>query len=95
MYPEDITIGDNDTARSPEAAHAGASRQSYMIGNAVLNACRDVKEKFIREIAAYWNVDSSSICMKNRRIFVQGHSRYDLSLKEAVDIVKRLGAMFL
>ena len=43
MYPEDITIGDNDTARSPEAAHAGASRQSYMIGNAVLNACRDVK----------------------------------------------------
>ena len=90
MYPEDITIGDNDTARSPEAAHAGASRQSYMIGNAVLNACRDVKEKFIREIAAYWNVDSSSICMKNRRIFVQGHSRYDLSLKEAVDICKKV-----
>ncbi|MCI6464916.1 MAG: molybdopterin-dependent oxidoreductase [Faecalicatena sp.] len=90
MYPQDITIGDNDTARAPEAAHAGASRQSYMIGNAVLNACRDVKEKFIREIAAYWNVDSSSICMKDRRIFVQGHSNYDLSLKEAVDICKKV-----
>ena len=23
MYPEDITIGDNDTARVPEAAHVG------------------------------------------------------------------------
>lgn len=90
MYPEDITIGDNDTARAPEAAHAGASRQSYMIGNAVLNACRDVKAKFIREIAAYWNVDSSSICMKNRRIFVQGHSHYDLSLKDAVEICKKV-----
>lgn len=90
MYPEDIVIGDNDTARAPEAAHAGASRQSYMIGNAVLNACRDVKEKFIREIAAYWNVNSTSVCMKNRRIFVQGHSNYDLSLKEAVDICKKV-----
>lgn len=90
MHPDDITIGDNDTARAPEAAHAGASRQSYMIGNAVLNACRDVKEKFIKEIAAYWNVDASSICMKNRRIFVLGHSRYDLSLKDAVDICKKI-----
>lgn len=90
MYPEDITIGDNDTARAPEAAHAGASRQSYMIGNAVMNACRDVKKKFIREIAAYWNMDSSSVCMKNRRIFVPGHAQYDLSLKEAVDICKKI-----
>ncbi|WP_333650500.1 xanthine dehydrogenase family protein molybdopterin-binding subunit, partial [Lacrimispora sp.] len=90
MYPEDIIIGDNDTARAPEAAHAGASRQSYMIGNAVLNACRDVKEKFMKEIAAYWNVNSSSIYMKNRRIFVPGHSNYNLSLKEAVDICKKV-----
>lgn len=90
MYPQDITIGDNDTARVPEAAHAGGSRQSYMIGNAVLNACRDVKAKFIREIAAYWNVDASSIHMKNRRIFVEGHSHYDLSLTEAVDICKKV-----
>lgn len=90
MFPEDIIIGDNDTARTPEAAHAGASRQTYMIGNAVLNACRDVKEKFVREIAAYWNVDSSSIHMENRRIFVEGHSHYDLSLKDAVDICKKV-----
>lgn len=90
MYPEDVTIGDNDTARAPEAAHAGASRQTYMIGNAVLNACRDVKEKFIREIGNYWNVDSSSIRMKNRRIFVEGHDYYNLPLKDAVEICKKV-----
>ena len=33
VRPQDVTIGDNDTARSPEAAHAGATRQTYMIGN--------------------------------------------------------------
>ena len=36
-------IGDNDTARSPEAAHAGASRQTYMIGNAVALASREAR----------------------------------------------------
>lgn len=90
IYPEDVTIGDNDTARVPEAAHAGASRQSYMIGNAVMNACRDVKAKFIREIADYWNVDPSSIRMRNRRIYVEGHGHYDLPLAEAVDICKKI-----
>ena len=35
VKPEHVVIGDNDTARSPEAAHAGASRQTYMIGNVV------------------------------------------------------------
>lgn len=90
MFPDDITIGDNDTARVPEAAHAGASRQTYMIGNAVVNACRDVKTKFIREMAAYWNIDPIAIQMKNRRIFVPGHSRFDLSLDEAVTICKKV-----
>jgi CO/xanthine dehydrogenase Mo-binding subunit/aerobic-type carbon monoxide dehydrogenase small subunit (CoxS/CutS family) len=90
MHPDDITIGDNDTARVPEAAHAGASRQSYMIGNAVLMACREVKGKFIKEIASYWNVDPSSIRMRNRRIFVQGDSQYNLSLKDAVVICKKV-----
>ena len=40
VRPQDVTIGDNDTARSPEAAHAGATRQTYMIGNAVALASR-------------------------------------------------------
>lgn len=88
MYPEDITIGDNDTARAPEAAHAGASRQTYVIGNAVLKACRDVKKKFIEEVGRYWDVDTSSIVMKNRRIYVEGHSGFDMTIAEAVHILK-------
>lgn len=41
-------------------------------------------------MAAYWNIDSSSICMKNRRIYVEGNAQYNLSLKEAVDICKKI-----
>lgn len=90
MYPENVTIGDNDTARSPEAAHAGASRQTYMIGNAVYNACLDVKAKFLRVIADYWNVDVQCIQMRNRRVYVEGHSRFNLPLEDAVDVCKKI-----
>jgi aldehyde oxidoreductase len=45
IRPEDVTIGDNDTARTPEAAHAGATRQTYMIGNVVALAARDARSR--------------------------------------------------
>ena len=43
VRPQDITIGDNDTARAPEAAHAGATRQTYMIGNAIALASQEAR----------------------------------------------------
>ncbi len=57
VRPEDVTIGDNDTARSPEAAHAGATRQTYMIANAVALASRDARSRLDAEIADHWGVD--------------------------------------
>ena len=48
VKPENVMIGENDTSRSPEAAHAGATRQTYMIGNAVALACRGARQKIIR-----------------------------------------------
>src|SRR5260370_14271573 len=51
VRPEDVVIGDNDTARAPEAAHAGATRQTYMIGNSVAIACREAKGRFAEAVA--------------------------------------------
>ena len=34
-----------------QAAHAGATRQTYMIGNAVALACRQAKNKLFTQIA--------------------------------------------
>src|ERR1700738_3062778 len=45
VRPEDVVIGDNDTARAPEAAHAGATRQTYMIGNAVALASAEARAR--------------------------------------------------
>jgi len=87
IRPEDITIGDNDTARSPEAAHAGATRQTYMIANAVAMACRDARGKFDKEIAAYWGVDPDQIEASGGQIWAQ-QTNQRMSMAEAVHICK-------
>src|SRR3977135_120791 len=56
VRPQDVTIGDNDTARAPEAAHAGATRQTYIIGNVVAIASRDARSKLFAVLAKEWGV---------------------------------------
>ncbi len=92
IKPEDITIGDNDTARSPEAAHAGATRQTYMIGNSVALACRDARAKLDKELADHWDVDADTIEAFDGEIWSKG-SNLKMSMEEAVDICKKRGVV--
>jgi CO/xanthine dehydrogenase Mo-binding subunit len=92
VRPEDVTLGDNDTARSPEAAHAGATRQTYMIGNSVALACRDARVKFDREIAEHWGVPADSIEARAGEVWAEG-TNLKMSMDEAVDICKKRGVV--
>jgi CO/xanthine dehydrogenase Mo-binding subunit len=92
VRPEDINIGDNDTARSPEAAHAGATRQTYMIGNSVALACRDARTRLDKEIATVWSVEESSIRAFNGEIWSEG-SNLRMSMEEAVALCKKRGVV--
>src|ERR1700716_7405 len=58
---EDVVIGNTATARAPEAAHAGATRQTYMIGNSVALACREAKGRFVQAVADMWKVDPEKV----------------------------------
>ena len=88
VKPEQITIGDNDTSRSPEAAHAGATRQTYMIGNAVVEACKVAKDKLFTEIAKEWNVKKETIEAHAGEIWAN-NTNYRISMSEAVKICKK------
>jgi CO/xanthine dehydrogenase Mo-binding subunit len=92
IRPEDVTIGDNDTARSPEAAHAGATRQTYMIANAVALACRDARLRFDAEIADHWGVPVDDIEAHGGEIWAGGHNQR-MTMAEAVDVCKRRGVV--
>ena len=92
ICPKDVTMGDNDTARVPEAAHAGATRQMYMCGNAVAVDCRDARERFDREIRYHWNV-KGRLEAASGRIWSTERPDLEMTMSEAVDICKRRGVV--
>jgi CO/xanthine dehydrogenase Mo-binding subunit len=92
VKPEQVTLGDNDTARSPEAAHAGATRQTYMIGNAVTLACREAKAKLFDEIAEFWQVDAADLRSFDGEIWAERTNKR-MSMEDAVDICKKRGVV--
>jgi CO/xanthine dehydrogenase Mo-binding subunit len=92
IHPSDVTIGDNDTARAPEAAHAGATRQTYMIGNSVALACREAQARLFEVLARDWGVDASLIKARNREVWAEG-TNHRTTMKTAVDLAKRKGVV--
>jgi len=92
IRPEDVTIGDNDTSRSPEAAHAGATRQTYMIGNSVALASREAKVMLFEQIADYWEVPIDELTAFNGKISAR-KTNFHMSMEEAVAICKQRGVV--
>ncbi len=89
VRPQDIVLGDNDTARVPEAAHAGATRMTYMIGNAVAIACREAFGKFRHAMGAYWSVSPDSVRAFAGEVWVEGSSTQRVSMAHAVHVLKK------
>jgi CO/xanthine dehydrogenase Mo-binding subunit len=87
-----VVIGDNDTARAPEAAHAGASRQTYMVGNAVALASREARQRLADVMARVWDVDASRIRTGNGEIWAE-NTNHRISLGEAVHTAKSRGVV--
>ena len=92
IRPADVTIGDNDTARAPEAAHAGATRQTYMIGNSVALACREARQRLFEVLADMWNVDATTIEARNGEVWAR-ESNHRIPMAEAVACCKSRGVV--
>jgi CO/xanthine dehydrogenase Mo-binding subunit len=89
VRPQDIVLADNDTARVPEAAHAGATRMTYMIGNAVAIACREAFGKFRDALGAYWGVSAHSVRAFAGEVWVEGSASKRMSMEHAVHVLKK------
>ncbi len=92
VKPEHVVIGDNDTARSPEAAHAGASRQTYMIGNVVARASREAKQRLVEVMAEGWDVEPDTIRTGNGEIWAD-NTNHRITMGEAVATAKNRGVV--
>ena len=92
VKPEQVVIGDNDTARSPEAAHAGASRQTYMIGSAVALASREARKRLVEVMAEIWDVPAEQIGTGNGEIWAK-NTNHRITMGEAVSCAKNRGVV--
>jgi CO/xanthine dehydrogenase Mo-binding subunit len=92
VKPEHVVIGDNDTARAPEASHAGASRQTYMIGNAVALASREARRRLVEVVADAWGVEADTVRTGNGEIWAE-HTNHRMPIGEAVDLSKSRGVV--
>src|SRR6476469_3677201 len=92
VKPQHVVIGDNDTARAPEASHAGASRQTYMIGNAVALASREARKRLVDVMAEVWDVDAEAIRTGNGEIWAE-NTNHRITMGEAVHTSKSRGVV--
>src|SRR5215813_12374264 len=92
VKPEHVVIGDNDTARAPEASHAGASRQTYMIGNAVALASREARKRLVDVMADVWDVEAETIRTGNGEIWAE-NTNHRITMGEAVHTAKSRGVV--
>ena len=92
VRPQDVTIGDNDTARAPEAAHAGATRQTYMIGNVVALACREARARLVEVVARHWDVAAEAVQTAAGEVWATGSNRR-MPMADAVGLCKQQGVV--
>jgi len=94
VKPADVVIGDNDTAHAPGPKHAGGSRQTYMVGNAVALASREARKRLTEVIAKVWDVDETLIKTGNGEVWAE-RTNYRISMGEAADIAKKRGVVLV
>ncbi|MGE0063720.1 MAG: xanthine dehydrogenase family protein molybdopterin-binding subunit [Xanthobacteraceae bacterium] len=92
VKPDDVVIGDNDTARAPEAAHAGATRQTYMIGNVVAIASREARGRLVDVMAKTWDVAPETIRTANGEVWAE-NTNHRMPMAKAVEHCKGRGVV--
>jgi CO/xanthine dehydrogenase Mo-binding subunit len=81
---EKIGVQSPDTAITPKTGPTTASRQTFLTGNAVVRACRALKEEVFAHAAEVLNVDPKNLSFEGSRV-VDKESGDGVELKELGD----------
>ncbi|HJM42688.1 MAG TPA: molybdopterin cofactor-binding domain-containing protein, partial [Nitrospinota bacterium] len=79
---EDVDILTGDTFETPDSGVSSASRQTFVTGNAVIRAARDVKEQIVRAAAEFLDVPPEILRVEGGKVFAETTPERCLSLAE-------------
>ena len=77
-----------DTAVTTDAGATSASRQTYISGNAILNAIKNLKEEAIKETSRILGVDGKDLYFEDGEIKQKSNPSVSISIKE---VAKKCG----
>jgi CO/xanthine dehydrogenase Mo-binding subunit len=80
-----------DISLTMDAGATAASRQTYISGNAVRNACMNLKEILFKEVRDLYNFSDREFFLKNKKVVFRGLQRISIPLTEIADRVYREG----
>lgn len=83
--PQFIHIKGGDTANTFSAGSTSASRQTYFSGNAVLNACEDLKMRLFQQASLIFGGSIASFYIKNREIISRDNPQCRISFQDLAE----------
>jgi CO/xanthine dehydrogenase Mo-binding subunit len=72
IAPDQVTIVMGDTAIVPFDSSTSASRSTVFMGNAILKACRDIKQQMTRMASEEFTVAPEDVRIENGRVHLPG-----------------------
>ncbi|MFZ5648645.1 MAG: xanthine dehydrogenase family protein molybdopterin-binding subunit [Bacillota bacterium] len=90
----DVVVVSGDTGVSPDAGATSASRQTYISGNAVCMAARQVREILVREAGEILESGTENLQIKGGLVWRQGE-KTPLTVKEVVSSCRKKGILTL
>lgn len=91
---QDVTVVSADTLLTPDGGATSASRQTYISGNAVRLAAKQVKEQLLEQAAGFLNTEIEKIAFKEGKIILSGEeTKY--SVKDVLHYCHQMGKLIL
>ncbi|MBI4964668.1 MAG: xanthine dehydrogenase family protein [Desulfomonile tiedjei] len=91
IRPDEIRLVVADTLRTTSAGATSASRQTYISGNAVLDAAKKLKEVLLTEAAMILKADREKLIVQRSEIRSVAESEKTVSFKKIADRAHRTG----
>lgn len=84
MKLSDIQVTFSDTATSPDSGPTVGSRSTVMVGNAICDGARQLRERMLKVAASLFGADARDLEIENSRFFIRGKREKAFTYAEVV-----------
>jgi len=92
---EDVHIVTADTSMTPDGGATSASRQTYVSGNAVRLACKEILTVLSEVAERMLGIDKELLAFKNGKIYCQSYPKKMVEFKELVNRCRAEGRLLV